>query len=383
MITKSNIPAKITRRALKNGKISLPLLGFGMMRLPQKDGVIDGEALQKMVDNAMSCGCNYFDTAYVYHNGLSEKAVADALKKYPRDSYLLADKMPMWMLEKPEQLEEIFQEQLNRCQCGYFDFYLMHALEKGVWERSKSLKVYEFLAAKKAEGKIRYLGFSFHDTPEVLQEIVDQKKWDFAQIQLNFLDWVIYRSREQYEILTQADIPVIVMEPLRGGSLATLTPKTCEMLTAADPDRSVPSWGLRYVASLPNVLTVLSGMSNPAQVADNLKTFTNFIPLSVAERATLAQALEIYKQTLAVPCTACRYCMPCPAGVAIPAIFVHYNQYKINGNGWLFNSNYTTIPAESRADKCIKCGKCAKHCPQHINTPEELAKIALEAEHIQ
>ncbi|MEG2076935.1 MAG: aldo/keto reductase, partial [Victivallaceae bacterium] len=315
MSTQSNVAEKITRRAYKNSKITLPLLGFGMMRLPQNNGVIDGEEVQKMVDSAMDCGCNYFDTAYVYHNGLSEGAVAEALKKYRREDYFLADKMPMWMLEKTEQMEEIFQEQLSRCQCGYFDFYLMHALEKGVWERSKILKVYEFLDAKKAEGKIRYLGFSFHDTPEVLREIVEQKKWDFAQIQLNFLDWEIYRSREQYEILTRADIPVIVMEPLRGGSLATLTPKACEMLIAAEPERSVPSWGLRYVASLPNVLTVLSGMSIPAQLVDNLKTFTNFTPLSIAENETLLQALEVYKQTLAIPCTACHYCMPCPAGV--------------------------------------------------------------------
>ena len=205
--------------------------------------------------------------------------------------------------------------------------------------------------------------------------MVARRKWDFAQIQLNYLDWTLYRSREQYEILAENKIPVMVMEPLRGGSLALLNPPANEILKAYDPDASTASWGLRYVASLPNVLCVLSGMSNPEQMQDNLRTFTDFKPLTDEERGVLEKALAAYRKQLAVPCTACRYCMPCPAGVEIPRIFALYNQYTITSHKWVFQNSYNTIPAENQASACVNCGKCAEHCPQKIRIPGMLQKI--------
>ena len=255
---------------------------------------------------------------------------------------------------------------------------MLHSLDSVNWELAQKFQAYEFLTRMKKEGKIRRLGFSFHDTPELLQKIVNAREWDFAQIQLNYLDWELYRSREQYEILTRAGIPVIVMEPLRGGALATLSPDASAILKKADPDSSNAAWALRYVASLPNVLCVLSGRSLPEHMEDNLRTFSPLKPLTEVERKTLAQALLAYRKHLAVPCTACRYCMPCPVGVEISKIFGLYNQYKISGNKWLFSNNYKAIAEDARASACVNCGRCVKHCPQKINIPRELAKISAE-----
>jgi len=376
---------QVTRRRYKNTDLTLPMLGFGMMRLPRIEPDkpnINYAVAEKMIARAMAAGANYFDTAYMYHDGLSEKCVGDLLSKYPRESYMLVDKMPVWMVKNEADLERIFQEQLSRCKTNYFDFYMLHALNSQNWGLVKQFHAYEFLARKKAEGKIRKLGFSFHDTPEVLKTIAPAQPWDFAMIQLNYLDWEIYRSREQYEILTNQGIPVIVMEPLRGGALATLNPAATEVLKKSNPAASNASWALRYAASLPNVLCVISGMSLPEHVEDNIATFTPFKPLSEGERETLVAALNAYRKSLAVPCTLCRYCMPCPVGVDIPRIFGHYNQYKINGNKWLFMNGYNSIPEDARAAACVSCGKCLKHCPQHINIPEELHKIDAEVKRL-
>lgn len=371
---------QVSRRRYKNSAMTIPLLGFGCMRLPllADKSKIDRALVRKMIDLAMQAGCNYFDTAYMYHGGESELCLGEILQSYPRDSYYLTDKMPVWFAKDPSGLERIFNEQLKRCQTSYFDFYMLHSQDTANWNLTQKFKAYEFLTKLKQAGKIRKLGFSFHDTPEVLQKIVDACEWDFAQIQLNYLDWELYRSREQYEILTKAGIPVIVMEPLRGGTLASLSPDASAVLKKAAPNSSVASWALRYAASLPNVLCVLSGMSLPEHMTDNIKTFSPLNPLVEEERKTLDQALAVYRKHLAVPCTACRYCMPCPVGVEIPRIFGLYNQYKITGNKWLFSSNYKTIPEDSRASACVKCGACMKHCPQKINIPQELEKIKAE-----
>lgn len=366
----------VTHRTL-NG-LTVPLLGLGTMRLPlnsENTEDIDYAKTAEMLELAMQSGVNYIDTAYMYHNGKSEVCLGELLKKYPRSSYFLVDKMPSWFAKSEEDIEKIFNEQLKRCQTEYFDFYLVHAVDHNNWELTKKFHVVEFLEQKKAEGKIRNLGFSFHDTPEFLKTVVARRKWDFAQIQLNYLDWTLYRSREQYEILAENNIPVMVMEPLRGGSLALLNPPANEILKAYNPDASTASWGLRYVASLPNVLCVLSGMSNPEQMQDNLRTFTDFKPLTDEERAVLEKALAAYRKQLAVPCTACRYCMPCPAGVEIPRIFALYNQYTITSHKWVFQNSYNTIPAENQASACVNCGKCAEHCPQKIRIPGMLQKI--------
>ena len=370
----------VTRRPYKNTGITLPLLGFGMMRLPRtEDGNgIDYATAEKMVARAMEAGLNYFDTAYMYHGGKSQVFVGDVLSKYPRDSFYLANKMPPNSATTIENVEKIFNEQLEVCKTPYFDFYLIHALNKSLWEKHKSIGTYEFLKKKQAEGKIRKLGFSFHDTPDVLQQIVNDKEWEFAQIQLNYLDWELYKSKEQYEILEKAGIPAIIMEPLRGGALSTLNPTACEILKNANPNVSVSSWALRYVGSLPNVLILLSGMTLPEHLEDNIKTFTPFVPLSDKERETLNLALAAYRKSLAIPCTACRYCMPCPFGVDIPTMFGNYNQYKIVNNKHQFKRNYAQMD-KSNADNCAACGLCKTKCPQKLDIPELMKKVAEEA----
>ncbi len=372
---------QVARRPFRNTAQTVPLLGFGCMRLPTVAGEpkIDIATVKTMVARAMEAGCNYFDTAYMYHGGESERCMGEVLKAYPRDSFYLTDKMPVWFAKEEPDVERIFKEQLERCQVEYFDFYLVHSLNAANWSNAKRLKAYEFLSKMKQEGKIRRLGFSFHDTPEVLKEIIKAHPWDFVQIQLNYLDWELYRSKEQYEIATEAGVPVVVMEPLRGGVLASLSPEAMMILKDADPDASAASWAFRYVASLPNVLCILSGMSKPEHLEDNIRTFSQIKPLSEAERETLNLALLAYRKKLAVPCTACRYCLPCPQNIEIPRIFGIYNQYKLSGSKWQFNGAYRMLPEKARADACIACGNCVKHCPQKINVPEMMKKIAQEA----
>ncbi len=374
---------KVTRRPYRDTDVTLPLLGFGMMRLPKVSpdkNDIDYATAEKMIARAMAAGVNYFDTAYFYHGGLSEKCAGDLLTKYPRESYFLADKMPIGIPKTEEDVERVFNEQLSRTKAGYYDFYLVHGINAGKYAEAKSLHVCEFLEKMKAEGKIRRIGFSFHGSPEDLQQIVDDRPWDFCQIQLNYIDWEAQRAKEQYEILTKANIPVIVMEPIRGGALASLNPKALQTLKNANPDASAASWALRYCASLPNVLTILSGMSLPEHVEDNIRTFSPFQPLTDAERGTLAIAIGAYQDKLAVPCTGCRYCMPCPVGVDIPAIFAMYNKAKLSGDMAAFRKAYAALPADARASNCVKCGRCIKKCPQQINIPDELEKIAKDAE---
>ncbi len=375
---------KVTRRRYKETDLTLPLLGFGMMRLPRIDPEkpdIDEPAAQRLVDRAMAAGVNYFDTAWPYHNGLSETFVGKALKKYPRDSYLIATKMWAHLLKTEADVPKMFEEQLKKLQTDHVDFYLIHALDKRLWPKAKELKVYEYLKKQKDAGRIKYLGFSFHDEPELLAEIVKEREWDFAQIQLNYVDWELYRSREQYEILTKAGIPVIVMEPLRGSSLASLTPKCLEMFKAADPDSTAASWAFRYAGSLPNVITVLSGMTLPEHLEDNIKTFTDFRPLSDTERETLAAVAKVYHNTGAVPCTNCKYCMPCPVGVEIPRIFGLYNSYKTSGDfRRRFGRIYAAFDPDTMASACVECGACLKKCPQHIDIPSQLKKIHAEYE---
>lgn len=372
---------QVTRRKFGNTSLSVPLLGFGMMRLPTLgagSSNIDETIAQKIVDRAMQAGINYFDTAYPYHGGKSEVFAGKALKKYPRESYLLATKLPIWAINNQNDIERIFNEQLKKCQVDYFDFYLIHALNSFNWEKVKEFNVYDFLLKKKQEGKIRNLGFSFHDSPEVLKTIAETNKWDFAMIQLNYLDWDLYRSKEQYEILTRNKIPVWVMEPLRGGALASLNKAATDILHNAAPGESNASWALRYAGSLPNVTCILSGMTLPEHLEDNIKTMTPFKPLSDPERNVLDKALAAYKSSGAIPCTSCRYCMPCPVGVDIPRIFGLYNQYKITGNSWLLKNGISALPEDARPDACVDCGMCLKKCPQQLNIPAELKKIQNE-----
>ncbi len=372
----------VSRRAYKGTDLTLPMLGFGMMRLPRLDPEkpdLDYDGIKKLFDQAMAAGVNYFDTAYFYHQGLSETAVAKVLNTYPRESYLLADKMPVRLLKTEADVERIWEEQLAKTQAGYFDVYLLHSLDRGLWEHAKNLKVYEFLKQKQAEGKIRKLGFSFHDTPEVLEEIASAKPWDIALIQINYLDWSAYRSQEQYEILTKYNIPILVMEPLRGGRLANLPPAAAEVFTNTDPNVSVASWAMRYVGSLPNVVCVLSGMSCAEHLEDNIKTFTNFKPLTEADYKVVNTALAIYLNAGMIACTDCHYCMPCMAEVNIAKIFALYNEHR-GGDKAAFQAAYEELPEEERADSCVECDACLKKCPQRLKIPELLKFIRSEME---
>lgn len=361
------------------------VLGLGMMRLPKAEEgseTIDRARAQELVDYAYAHGVTYFDTAYGYHGGDSEVFTGEALKKYPRESFYLATKFPVWLAETTEDLERIFNEQLTRCQVEYFDFYLCHALSAERLEKVKKLGIHEFLSKKKAEGKIHNLGFSFHDTPEVLREIVETWDWDFTQIQLNYLDWEMQDAKGQYDILTEHGIPVVVMEPVRGGALASLSEESDGVLKAANPDKSVASWAIRYVASLPNVQVVLSGMSTMEQMADNVATMTDFEPLSEAERQTLDKAVELYRKNHLIPCTGCRYCMDCPFGVDIPAVFKLYNSYKISKFVPGFLDGLEKL-GEAGPQSCQACGACMTQCPQKIQIPDRMAEIKAVAEELK
>lgn len=368
-------------RSYKNTNTEVSLLGLGCMRFPTiepgKDP-IDKQKAQEIVDYAYSNGVNYFDTAYIYHGGLSEEFIGEALKKYPRESYFLADKLPGWLIKNADDAERIFNEQLKRCGVDYFDFYLCHALGDDAFKVYDKFDIMSFLLEKRKQGVIKRLGFSFHDTPEALERIISRYDWDFVQIQLNYLDWDLYRAKEQYDVIVKHGLQAVIMEPVRGGALATLCDEACDVLKTAEPQRSVASWAIRYAASLPGVLTVLSGMSNKEQVVDNVNTLTDFRPLSDQQRETLNSALTIYKDKLTIPCTGCRYCMECPSGVEIPAIFKMYNRYCMGKNVDELKENYAALGDEKQIKNCISCGQCASHCPQGLKIPELLHKIEAE-----
>lgn len=372
-------------RQYRDTDVRVSLLGMGCMRLPKVDPEkedIDYEKAQEIIDYAYANGVNYFDTAYGYHGGQSELFVGQALKKYPRESFFLASKMPIWCVKEKGDVERIFNEQLQRCQTDYFDFYLFHSQNAANFQKCQEFGVYEFLSQMKAEGKIRRLGFSFHDTPEVLRHICDTYPWDFAQIQLNYLDWEMQDAKTQYQILNDREIPVIVMEPVRGGVLASPCEAADILFREERPDKSVASWAIRFAASLPGVLTVLSGMSSMEQVRDNVDTMTRFEPLTDREREVIDEALEAYRKKDTVPCTGCRYCMDCPFGVDIPKMFSLYNHYVLDRDGEDYLEAYEAQPESQRADQCQACGTCMEKCPQHIRIPDQMVTIRETVEKI-
>ncbi|MFO7969109.1 MAG: aldo/keto reductase [Candidatus Izemoplasmatales bacterium] len=354
------------------------LLGFGCMRFPKIDSEkpdIDEAQAEEMIDYAYKHGVNYFDTAYPYHQGLSETFIGKVLKKYPRESFYLANKMPSWEIKTLADAKRIFKEQLEKCQVDYFDFYLCHALSEKHFEIYKKPEIMDFLLEQKAKGTIKHLGFSFHDTPDVLAEIIHTYKWDFVQLQLNYLDWDFQNAKKQYEIVKDYGVPVIVMEPVRGGTLANLSEESKKILKAAKPDKSIASWAIRYAASKENVMTVLSGMSNLEQTKDNVATLTNFKPITKSEQETIDKALNKFLENNTIPCTNCKYCMPCPQGVDIPGIFKIYNKYAISKYARAFINEYEKLGKEKLAENCISCGECLDHCPQSIDIPKRLAEI--------
>lgn len=365
----------VDRVKFKDG-IEISRLGLGNMRLPVKtplkreaNPMIDYKKGQELVDLAYENGVNYFDTAYMYHAGKSEKFIGAALKKYPRESYYLADKLPIFMCPKQSDMEKIFNKQLSRCDVDYFDFYLLHSLDGKNWAKCKKFGAVEFIEQKRKEGKVKYFGFSFHGTVEDLKEIVAAHDWDFAQIQMNYLDWKNQKADEQYQILTDAGIPVVVMEPVRGGKLAQPISEVKALFDNNNPDISYAAWALRFVASHPNVLTILSGMNEAEQMLDNLKTLTDFKPMSDTELKVCANAAALLNKKDVIPCTGCDYCADCPKGVKISSVFAAYNKFK-NGEATESEVKAEYAVLDGKASDCIACGKCSSHCPQQIKIPE-------------
>lgn len=363
------------KRNIKNNNVSL--LGMGCMRLPLIEGSqeIDYEHTKKMVEYAISHGINYFDTAYPYHNKQSEIVIGDILSNYPRDSFYLADKMPSWDLKSLDDAKRIFAEQLEKCKVEYFDFYLCHAMNLEYHNLYKELGVYEYLNSLRKEGKIKHLGFSYHDPAQNIIPISDELDWDFAQIQLNYLDYEMQDAKKQYEELTKRGISVVVMEPVRGGTLANVTPEAHELFKNKEPNMSIASWALRYVAHFPNVKVILSGMSNLEQLTDNINTFTNYKELTEEDLEIVEKAKKYILGNDFIPCTGCRYCMPCPVGVNIPRIFALFNDYGIHKDLNKFRERIGKLTEEQLPKNCIKCGKCVKKCPQGIKIFEQLEKI--------
>ena len=377
-----NIKNTMNYKTLKTGE-KVSILGFGCMRLPLLDAKdatsIDYEKAQIMIDKAYAEGINYYDTAYPYHNGKSEVFIGEALKKYPRDSYYLANKMPSWKVTNLKEAEEVFNEQLERCQTEYFDFYLCHALNKKRFEEYENFLL-DFLINKQKEGKIKRLGFSYHDSPENLVHIANYHAWDFVQLQINYLDWEYQRASVQYDIITKLDIPIMVMEPIRGGSLAVLSQAAEDILRELDSTKTIASWALKYVFDLENVVVTLSGMTELEHVDDNINTAKEFKGLATNEREAIEKALLEYRKALTIPCTSCRYCIvECPKGLDIARNFEIFNQYTLTVDvlrNYLFTKDRYQKLNNGIAAACIDCKKCIKQCPQAIDIPEELKRVA-------
>ena len=365
-------------------------LAFGLMRLPLLDPAdntsIDFETVNQMVDKFMEAGFTYFDTAAPYHQKTSEVAFRKCVaERYPRDSYTITDKLTLFMIPKAEDMQEFFKEQLARCGVDYLDYYWLHALGRDSFQKAEEWKAFEFLTEKKAQGKVRHIGFSFHDTADVLDEILTKHpEMEYVQLQINYLDWEDpeVQARKCYEVCEKHKKPVMVMEPVKGGVLASLPAEAEQLLKNADPDMSAASWGIRFAASLPNVVAVLSGMSDIAQVADNVSYMKDFRPLTESDKALLKQAVEIIKSKEAIACTACRYCVDgCPQKIAIPDYFKLINDISKFGDGQLSGAKmrYDRATGEmgmGKASDCIQCGQCEEHCPQHLPIIEYLRDVA-------
>ncbi|MCD7714928.1 MAG: aldo/keto reductase [Lachnospiraceae bacterium] len=362
-------------------------LGFGLMRLPQLNAddpkSIDREQVCRMADRFLERGFTYFDTAYMYHDHESERAVKDVItKRYPRESYTLATKLPLFQLEKAEDMERIFSEQLEKTGEEYFDYYLLHALGGDRYESVQQMGCFDFIAQKKAEGKVRHIGFSFHDKAEVLDRILNEHpEVEFVQLQLNYLDWESkdVQSRMCYETAVKHGKKVVVMEPVKGGTLAKLPAKAEELLRNVHPDWSNASWAIRFAASLENVMIVLSGMSSMEQMEDNSGYMQDMEPLTEEEKQLLLHdVVDIIHEAAKIPCTACRYCVEgCPMNIAIPDYFALYNAEQEDKGDPAHKERYAELSKEhGKASDCVECGQCEGVCPQHLSVTDWLKKTA-------
>lgn len=371
------------KRKFENLGVEASVLGFGCMRFPTVDGKIDESESERMLDRAMHAGVTYYDTAFPYHGGDSEPFVGKALKKYERSSFFLATKLPIWDIKSIDDVEKIFNEQIKRLDVDFVDFYLLHALDKEKWQTVLELGILDYCDKLKAEGKIRYFGFSFHDEYEVFEEIISYRKWDFVQLQLNYIDIGEQAGAKGVELCNKLGVPIIVMEPVKGGTLAKLPDEVEAKFKAKEPEVSTSSWAMRWCGTLPGVKVILSGMSTMEQVEDNLKTFADFKELDESEKALVQDVADTLNSRMRNGCTDCRYCMPCPAGVNIPANFARWNRYAVYGNTEDAKSRWASFKDEEKAHNCIECGACETKCPQKINIREDLKALQKEMDAIE
>ncbi len=374
--------AAMLYRRMKKLPIDLSILGFGCMRLPvKKDGNIDEEQATAMIRYAIDHGVNYVDTAYPYHNGESEPFVGRALQNGYRDKVYLATKLPSWLITSRADMDHYLDEQLKRLQTDHIDFYLVHGLMKPFWENLNVLNVTGFLEDAIADGRINYAGFSFHDELSLFKEIVDGYDWTFCQIQYNFMDEQYQAGTEGLRYAADRGLGIVVMEPLRGGMLTKDIPSINRIWERASVHRSPIEWALRWVWNHPEATVVLSGMSDYKQVRENLVYAENALPnsLSSEDLALFGEAEAEYKRRIQIPCTGCRYCMPCPSNVSIPECFEFYNQGCMFDAPEVAKFNYAWVGAFGSpgfASQCQECGECEEKCPQGISIPEQLKKVA-------
>ncbi|MCR4593629.1 MAG: aldo/keto reductase [Clostridiales bacterium] len=355
-------------------------LGFGMMRLPKRGPIINVEETKQMVDRFMDAGFTYFDTAFIYPG--SEDATRKALvERYPRESFTLATKLIASVAPTEKIAKQEFKTSLKRTGAGYFDFYLLHTLMANNYKKYEKLHLWDFVKEQKEKGLIKHIGFSFHDGPELLEEILtDHPEAEFVQLQINYADWENPKvtSRANYEVARKHNIPIVIMEPVKGGSLADPDPAIKKLFEEYNKDASPASWAIRFAASLEGVLAVLSGMSNIAQIEDNISYMKDFKPLNEDEQKIIRKAQEILGRSKAIPCTACSYCTKgCPKEIAIPDIFSAVNMRVANGQIESSKDKYLSVTSDGhRAGDCISCGKCEEACPQHLEIRKLLASAS-------
>ncbi len=364
--------------------LKLSALGLGAMRLPVIDGDdarIDEEKAGEMVACAMEQGINYYDTAWGYHGGHSETVMGKILKRYPRESYYLATKFPGYDLSNMKKVEEIFEKQLEKCGVDYFDFYLFHNVCEMNIDAYLDEKnhIFEYLSEQKKNGRIRHLGFSAHGSCDVMKRFLEAygKEMEFGQIQLNWLDWSFQDAKAKVELLKSYGIPVWVMEPLRGGRLASLSEEDTAKLKALRPDEEIPAWAFRFLQTIPEVTMVLSGMSDMEQLKANIETYQTKDALSSEEADALLAVADRMLREKNLPCTACRYCVShCPKGLNIPGLLELYNEHCFTGGGFIAPMAMMAVPEDKRPDACIGCKSCEAVCPQQIKISEAMSDFS-------
>ena len=364
--------------------VNTSLLGFGCMRFPlSADGKIDVSESEKMLTAAYNAGVNYFDTAYPYHDGASEPFTGRVLNKFERSTYYLATKLPCWEVHTLDDAKRLFESQLKRLDKDYVDFYLLHSLGRETWDRMVKLGVIEFCEQLKAEGRIRNFGFSFHDEYPVFEEIASYRAWDFCQIQLNYMDVEEQAGIKGYELADKLGIPVVVMEPIKGGSIAGFPEDITSVFHKLRPDASAASWAIRWVADLPNVKVILSGMTSMEQLEDNIKTVSPFEPLTPEEKKAVKEVAAILLSRVNNNCTGCKYCMPCPFGLDIPYNFKVWNSFGIYQNAAQLKWDWVlSMEDKYKAKNCTECGQCEDACPQKISIRADLKKLQVELDEV-